>query len=562
MHCNARCLLASTVMAMFALRCAVPVAPSGGPPDRDPPEISRMEPPDNTVNFSGSTVSLDFNEYVEENSFLQALQITPEPPRAPQIKWSGRSVDIRFRDALEENTTYIITVGTRLRDIHGVSLEAPITRAFSTGPEINRSRISGRILNPIEGSGTAGLSVFAYAAGDTVAGRTLPDRPLYRTETDASGAFEFSYLSDRPYFVVGVGDRNSNRRIDNMELVAAPPVPRISADTSGTPLDTPWYAAVFDTVRPEARRIQLISPALISLRYSEDVFFDPGTAKDWTVSDTARSTTAAARALYRPHGDSRTIIAVVPPLSAGEHLLSPGPVADSAGNRASQMPLGLSYDGSPDTTRARFAAFLPHREGDIIILGPSERAGFKLSVPADSAGVAARVSVTDTAGAPVNFSLRSPNRVDYFVEMPDSRDGEPFIVRYRVRDAADPDSLVQQHFRALTERDLGSISGILSGYPDTSRVIVEARERGDRAVRASTAAAADGRFDLTRLPSGVYTLRLYRDDNRNSRWDPGIITPYQRAEPIFWTPDSLRVRARWETEMDTLRITGFLPETP
>ncbi len=553
----ASCAYVSLVMS----GCAVPMAPSGGPPDREPPEVVEMRPPNNTVNYAGNTVELIFNEYVDEGSFLQALEITPEPASQPDLKWDGRRVSIRFRESLEANTTYIVTIGSRFRDIRNVSLKAPITRAFSTGPEINTARISGRIINPIDGSGVAAMQVFAYAVSDTTAAGRLPDKPLYQTETDESGNFRFEYLSLRPYFVVGVGDKNGNRLPDNMELLAVPPTLQLSADTIGTGLPPPWYAAVFDTIMPTVRRVQVLSSARVSLQYLENVIVDTDSVASWSISDSSRTTFGTARSVYQPLNDPRAVIVFVEPLPRGDYRLTAGVVADSSGNPGAREILEFSSDGRTDTAGVRLAAFIPPSTMDVVTLPVQARAGLKFTVPADTSFVLSRLTVSDTSGTPVGYLLSTPNMVDYSVTVTELPENGLFDLHWRTPEVEDPDSTKRQRYFQQTFRDVGSITGVLSGYPDSSAVLVQAISKSVRRPDASAQVLEDQTFELQGLPPGTYSLRIVRDDNRNDRWDSGHITPYKPAEPIFWASDSLRVRARWETETDTIDVELFQPRS-
>ena len=48
--------------ALAFASCAVPVAPTGGPPDREPPVIESIEPANGAVNVTSSVIRIAFNE--------------------------------------------------------------------------------------------------------------------------------------------------------------------------------------------------------------------------------------------------------------------------------------------------------------------------------------------------------------------------------------------------------------------------------------------------------------------------------------------------------------------
>ncbi len=49
------------------------------------------------------------------------------------------------------------------------------------------------------------------------------------------------------------------------------------------------------------------------------------------------------------------------------------------------------------------------------------------------------------------------------------------------------------------------------------------------------------------------------DSDGDGAWDGGRLVPYVLPEAVGWLPDPVRVRARWETDLGTMRIeAGFV----
>jgi hypothetical protein len=44
------------------------------------------------------------------------------------------------------------------------------------------------------------------------------------------------------------------------------------------------------------------------------------------------------------------------------------------------------------------------------------------------------------------------------------------------------------------------------------------------------------------------------DRDGDGAWDGGRLAPYAPPEPLRWLPEPVRVRARWETEVEPVRI--------
>ena len=233
------------ILALALSSCAVPVAPTGGPADAVPPEIADTDPAEGTTSFGGTQLRITFSEYVNEASFARAFSISPELDQPVDIAWRRRTVTLRFRSPLRENTTYRVTVDKSLRDANGVSLSRPLVFAFSTGPEINRARLVGVVRRGATGAGAGDMDIYAYdAAYDSLASRdpidpnnpsdarVLPERPLYRTQTNSEGTFELTYLAAGEYFVVGIADQNANRQPDDGEWIAIPSMRSATASSA------------------------------------------------------------------------------------------------------------------------------------------------------------------------------------------------------------------------------------------------------------------------------------------------------------------------------------------
>ncbi len=546
---TACCLLAS---------CAVPVAPTGGPADSVPPRVELAVPANGEVNVTTTVVRITFNEYITETSLQQALSITPEPAERPELRWRKKTAEIRFKRELESNTTYIITIDTKLRDSHGISLTSPITLAFSTGPQINRGKISGRVLEPVQGRGIPSVQVFAYPIPDGVGLDSLPPVPLYRTETGADGRFQFDYLSLRAYFVLAVHDRNGNRRPDNLESIALPPLAAILADSSEGDVARPWITTVLDTVPPSIRRVESLSPSRLAVRYSEDVGLDKIDTRDWSLADSLSEERVDVEFVYQLPDERRQVFLQAVPMRSGAYSLTPGAVTDSVGNPGMRQKTYVQVDETRPEAPHQFVGFEPRTAG--ALLHPSRRPAVIFDRPATPGEVSEWVSVEDTAGAALQFSSTTLDGVRHLLAIDGSEKGEPFVIKVLMDSTAAGDSTRIQRFSYLTGRQLGGIVGVIADVPPESEIFVEAFSTRERLAARSSRRKPDGTFSIAFLREGSYMLRMTLDTNGNGRWDGGSIDPYRPAERVFWTSDSVRVRPRWDTDVDTIRIPQFLPD--
>lgn len=548
------------VAALLTGSCAIPVAPTGGPQDETPPAIVEAVPPSESVNVNTETIRVVFSEYVNQASFAQALSVTPAFDTPLRFRWRKNRVDITFPEPLRENTTYILTIDTNLRDIHQVALDSPITLAFATGPSINRGRIEGRVVLAVDGAGLGNMDVYAYAVSDSIPAR-LPDRPDYRTQSTADGAFTFEYLSEQPYYVIALQDGNRNRVPDANERFATPPAPAIFADSVAIPVAVPWIVTRVDTVAPSLERVRALSRSRLQLRFSESIQLLSRAPEDWVLTDSSAGTRIEVNDIYMYEEDPRQLYLLTPPLSGSAHTLQPAHIADSSGNAVSPSPATFTPTRMDDTLQTRFVGFQTtrSRRGELgqVLLAPGENPAVRLNQPIPVDSLERHTTLQDTSSTIHPFSVSTENGAVFTIHPDPSFSSDlPFSITIQGDLANTPDTVYTETFAYLTASALGELSGVVATTDSSSRLVVELFPANGRQRTASTVAGEDGLFRFTGLPDQEsYQLRAFLDENGNSAWDGGLLIPYEDAEPMTWYTDSLQVRARWEQAIpDTLRI--------
>jgi hypothetical protein len=540
--------------AWFALvclsACANPVTPTGGPPDRTPPALVESTPAAGATHVQDATVRLVFSEAVEPASVVRSLTLTPAPPQRPELRVRGRIVTLRLPTPLRPNTTYVLTFDTNLRDLHGVGLQAPITLAFSTGAAINKGRIEGRVLNATTGQPVANADVYAYALLDSLPPARLPAQPDYRTQTDAEGRFRFTHLSEQPYFVIALIDRNRNRRPDPDEPFAAPPFPALQADTASAPVEIPWLLTASDTLSPIPQRIEALSNRRLRVRFSEPVRLPSRDPQSWQLFREA--TRPAVRQVYQTAERSPEVYLETDPLAPEAYWLRIGSVADTAGNLARNDTLRLIAVDRPDTFQLRFLGFAPGPEARLL---PDQSFWLRFNAPPPP--LEAAIRLTDWAEQARSFRLESETGTAFrLVPNPPLQLGERLKLVLDGRAIGIADTLWQAVLLGIPESDLGSISGLVISPDSTAPVVLELLpQRAGLPVRRITLAPGDSLFRFERIPEGRYQLRAFIDRNANQQWDGGQLMPYIPPEPLIWLAEPLQARPRWDVApADTLRF--------
>lgn len=558
-------LACGLLVGLFAGACAVPVPPSGGPPDALPPRLLETSPRQGATNVGGRSIEVTFSEAVDRGAFARAWSITPDMTGPADLSWSGYDrVRITFPEPFREATTYIFTVDTALRDVRNVALTAPISLAFATGNALDSGRIVGRVLHPATGDAIQGIDVLLLAS-DAVdpdpragVGSRLPDlqNALYRTQTGPNGRFALEYLAERAYLVVAHGDRNRNRMLDSGELLGAASEPRVIPDSAGAELARPLWPVRFDTTAPELARVRPVSSRDLVLRLSEPVFYsDDSAGGDLWLLDSLGTRHPAPLPFDTPDPLAWQLRTDAPLTPGPWRLRGRVPLADSAGLPVASGEWPFTIRGTePEAAPARLRSVEPDStkatENGFRPLWPRDSLVLVWNAPPD-APTGSMIALEDTAGTPLSTSLRelSPNRIAV---------SRAPVNLFRL---LAPDTSFT--FRVMGPADTGDIVGTVQAPAPTIIELYPARSQPSRgtsvvgpgppiAVQKVPAGTQTFRFD--QLPGGLqYRLRAFVDLDGNGAWTPARLAPWTAAEPLLFATGTDPVRARWESvRADTL----------
>ena len=121
--------------------------PQGGPKDSIPPTLLRETPLNGTCNFTGKTVVLQFDEYVQLNNVAENVLISPPQQNPPIVKAIGKRVTVTFEEELRDSTTYTIDFGEAICDNNEKVPLGNYSFSFSTGEHIDTLAMFGKVIN-------------------------------------------------------------------------------------------------------------------------------------------------------------------------------------------------------------------------------------------------------------------------------------------------------------------------------------------------------------------------------------------------------------------------------
>ena len=137
------------------------------------------------------------------------------------------------------------------------------------------------------------------------------------------------------------------------------------------------------------------------------------------------------------------------------------------------------------------------------------------------------------------------------------------MTRYNLQisqDSIDPvygrglkDSVVTVSFKTGDYQGFGRL--IISCADTVSESLVAElleMEKEPRSFR--TVVNSKGIFNMKQIPEGNYSLSFFLDSDGNNAYSHGNIDPYQPSEWFYIYPDTVKIRANWDLELDQIKL--------
>ena len=538
--------------------CAGQVLPEGGPKDTVPPAIIRTVPDTNAVHAAPGAITLEFSKYVDRRTVEESIFISPNLGTL-RYDWSGKEVTFTYTGKLRENTTYVVTVGTDVADLHeGNRMASSFSLAFSTGDSIDRGCISGRVFD----EKPDGVMIFAYRLTGLLPDTLDPSRvkPDYITQTGKSGTFTLAHLALGPYRVIAVRDEYHNLLYDRqIDGYGVPPgdleLTRPAPEASGI-----WYRlSKEDTTRPFLAGVRALDRRRIAVRFSEPLDSASFSTAAFSLVDTATGRPVPVLLVYRDRFQPSFAGILTRALldSPAVYRLRVRGVSDIAGNLIDDSSRGESFDGTltPDTVRpsvgvremkdsARSVTRLPLIEVQFSdpVIPFSPGGGVTLS---DSTGHTLALRVSWTGPASLAMIPRVPLGAKAWFTLRVRMDSVRSLTGRGYRD-----STFSFHFQTLDLRTTGTIAGMVQDAAGRKgEIVLTARGISTTPPFLSTVRMeSPGPFVFGEIPEGRYTLSAFRDTASRGEYGFGLPAPFRPSDRFTVYADTIRVRARWTVE--------------
>jgi len=536
--------------------------PGGGPIDKIPPRVVQTDPQPDSLRIPKDLqrIRIYFSERMNQASLSKNLFVSP--PLQYTIEWPDwNEAELLLNDSLLANRTYVISVASGVEDLHRNKMAESYQFAFSTGNDMDRHMISGRVYSDKTGYP---YSVFAYVLPDSTVFNPFADEPDYITMSGGDGRYKLNYLKGGKFRILAVDDMNANFLLDgSMESfgISFRDARLDSEITAVAGID--FRISRLDTTPPEVQNVRPQNSTTVQLRFSETVIptiFSGISGKDSLSGDSLK----LLRIAYNKEFKSVLDIFTVPQDSGHTYALHIPALADSNGNRFdSTETLYFHALGKIDTTRFQLDAFVP--KDSAIQQLPDTKICFRFSKAVDPQALENSFSLFTNSAVSIPGRWSFPSAyAACFIPLQTLKPDSSYRAVLQLSEVRSvwgkvlADSVASHYFTLISSRELGAISGRVAKMDSLNAPVYLQCVPLRKGVAGTTVRVrGDGRFIVPNLAEGKYTLQGFRDTDRNGRYSFGSLRPFRFAEPFHFAEDTIKVRKRWETENSRL----VLPET-
>ncbi len=533
------------LISALLMTCAVKGGLKGGPEDKTAPSVVYTFPqPDSTGVHHLAYIRFSFSEMMDRNSIAKNLFISP--PVAFTRSWDGYDeLTIHLHDSLTRDITYVVTLGTGLKDLRGNGLDQAFTLAFATGNRIDRGKIDGRLYGL---KNRESYTVMAYRMDSTRANPLFfKDTALYISKTGKQGRFRLSNLKNGLYRILAVADANHNLLADIPREKVALPAKDIFVGADGLSPLLNMRPAVQDTSPPSVFSVRALNRRQLIVKTNRTLFFDSlnqvqirDSASGKPLSFCQWSRTPGGLSLYTALQDSgRRYIARL----SGLH--------DSLGRAITDSGFIFSASARPFKKMFRIKKLFPADSARAVHPLEEIRIRFSLPLSGDSRKRLKEAFTFLQGRDTVRFRVDSPSpdRVALQPLAPMTGDSTYSLDMDStlLRDSfgrALRDSATHLVFKVNALENFGSLSGRIATRLSPPFVVEVESLQGRKKIRRKRLNGTD--FEFRYLEEGPYRLSAFADSDSNGVFTPGALSAFRFSETFHVNRDTVSIRKRWE----------------
>ncbi|CAN5516555.1 Ig-like domain-containing protein [soil metagenome] len=525
------------ILIVVISSCANRVTPSGGKKDVTPPKLLTTTPANLSTDLRGGDIELKFDEYIVLDDLQNQLVISPIMDPKPDIKAFKKTVFIKLPKNLEANTTYTLNFGKAIKDLREGNPFDAYQYVFSTGSFLDSLLSRGKVLDAATMEPAKGLTVSLYRDSGNVNADSLifKRKPQYFTKSNELGEFQIGNIAAGKYKIFALDDKNSNYICDNIseEAIAFMAGSLVMPVDSGLLLKT----SIQDGNMVYLRKVYRMNKVTVLFQFNKSVenlsLTELRSGNEWK-GDYRWTQSMDSLYLFMPDTLTDSLNLIV---SDGKFLKDTvmqfmGVIKES---RSKPLP-PPSYSIIENPGSSGPDSSLIFEFSRSVTLVNSE-----LQISEDS------VQLKDIS---LNYDAVSKRQLKVTYKWKPGSTYKVLLLPGQVRDAygITNDSILN-NFKVPTNENTAIVSVKVSGIKSSSPYLLQICTSKFEIVR-QIIIQENGEYLFSYVPAGIYRIRLVEDENKNGKWDRGILGTMTQPEKVYVSAGNVQLRANWELETD------------
>lgn len=581
------------VLVAMLYSCASIGRPDGGPIDETPPRFIGSTPAAGALNNKRTKVSLMFDEFIKLEKATEKVVVSPPQIQQPEIKASGKRIQVNLLDSLKPNSTYTIDFSDAIVDNNEGNPLGNFAFTFSTGTQIDTMEVSGTVLDASNLEPIKGILVGLHSNLNDSAFTKLPFERVART--DSRGRFSIRGVAPGEYRIFGLMDADQNFAFSQKsEMIAfndSLVIPRMEERTR---MDTAWVDSLtYDTIIEKKYMHYL--PDDVILRAFKEINYSQYLIKSERLVPQKFSLYFAGKADTLPElkglnfDEKEAFIIEKNQRNDTIHYW----VKDSLLYKQDTLALSLTYlytdtlnqlvprtdtlklvskqktltkeepqkkkkkkkkDDEEEPEPTKFLPVSVSAPSSMDVYGYISLSFEEPIASYDSAAIHLRQKVdTLWKDIPFEFEQDSLNLKKFNLYY----DWEPTVEYEFAVDSTAFHGIyglftdkIKQGFKVRSEEEYASITFLITGAEPFA--FVELLDAQDKVVRRRR--VVDGYADFYFLNPGKYSARLINDRNGNGEWDTGNYEEGLQPEEVYYYNMILEPKANWDLNKQTWDI--------
>ncbi len=584
------------VLAFLLLAsCAKMGQPDGGWYDETPPKVLGSSPADGSTGVNQKKISIYFDEFIKLDNPSEKVVVSPPQLEQPEIKGSGKRIQVSLVDSLKPNTTYTIDFSDAISDNNEGNPMGNYTYSFSTGEVIDTMEVSGYVLESENLEPIKGILVGLYADQADSAFRT---KPLLRvSRTNSQGRFVIKGVSPGSYRIYALQDMDGDYKFSQKsekiafthDIIVPSCKPDVRQDTTWTDtlhiksIDQVSYThflpddivlrafteTLSDRYFLKAERLKANSfslffsygdsllPQIKGLNFdAEKAFLVEASEKKDTITywlkDTAlvNQDTLLMDITYRMTDSTGVLVSKT---DSAQEILSKEPYAKRMKAQEKELADWTKQQEKKKKKGEPYDSVMAVKPLEVQVnvssqLDPDKNITFSFPTPLAKADTSAihLYSKHDTLWyeAPLEFlpignrtyELRGEWRpdIEYSLEV----DSAAFEDIYGLASAP-----IKQGFKVNSLDTYGTLLMNITSLNDQP-LLVQLLDAQDKVVKQVE--TENGVAEFFYLKPQKYYMRLVVDRNKNGKWDTGLYDGDLQAEEVYYYPEAIECKAKWD----------------